>query len=100
MKISDFQNLIKEIYFEKDRDRGLQGTFIWLVEEIGELATLINSKKKNTEKFSEELADIIAWTVSIANILNIDIDKALIKKYPNKCRKCNSIPCKCEYKKI
>ena len=44
---------------------------------------------------SEEIADIIAWTNSLANLLDIDIEKALLEKYPKKCIKCNSSPCQC-----
>jgi len=95
MEIRDFQNLMKKLYFHQDNKRGLNKTFIWLVEEIGELAQLLKTESIDREKISEELADIIAWTNSIANLLNIDIEKALYTKYPNKCKKCNSIPCKC-----
>ena len=100
MNISDFQNLIKKLYFEKDKNRGLKGTFIWLMEEIGELATLVNSREKDIDNISEELADIFAWTVSIANILDIEIEEAINKKYPNKCKKCSSNPCICEPKEL
>lgn len=95
MNISDFQNLIKKLYYQKDLNRGVKSTFVWLIEEIGELATLINSQNIDKEKLSEELADIIAWTFSIANLKEIDMEKALLSKYPNKCKKCNSAPCTC-----
>jgi len=96
MKISDFQNLLKDLYLQKDLNRGVKSTFIWLIEEIGELATLLNSVDLDKRKVSEEIADVIAWTISIANILEIDIEKALSDKYPNKCKKCSSSPCRCE----
>jgi len=96
MKISDFQNLLKDLYLQKDLKRGVKSTFIWLIEEIGELATLLNAADVDKKKVSEEIADIIAWTISIANILDIDIEKALSDKYPNKCKKCSSSPCRCE----
>ena len=96
MRFSEFQTLIKELYYTKDHARGVNGSFIWLIEEIGELATLLRKEDLNLDKISEEIADIIAWTNSIANLLNIDIESALKRKYPNKCSKCNSIPCKCE----
>jgi len=95
MKISDFQKIIKEIYFNRDSKRGIKATFIWLVEEIGELARIIKDQKINKEKASEEIADVIAWVNSLANLLDIDVEKALFDKYPNKCRKCNSFPCRC-----
>jgi NTP pyrophosphatase (non-canonical NTP hydrolase) len=96
MKISDFQDLIKDLYLQNDLNRGVKSTFIWLIEEVGELATLLNSSDIDKKKVSEELADIIAWTISIANLIDIDMEKALFDKYPNKCKKCSSSPCKCE----
>ncbi len=95
MRFKEFQKLIEELYFKKDNARGIKGTFIWLIEEIGELATLLNKDDFNLEKISEEIADIIAWTCSIANLLEIDIESALRQKYPDKCIKCNSNPCIC-----
>ena len=96
MKVSDFQLLMNELYYHRDMERGVYKTFIWLVEEIGELADNLNKKDLNRSKISDELADIIAWTSSLANILNIDLEKALIDKYPNKCLSCDSNPCKCD----
>ena len=95
MKISEFQKLIKNLYIEQDQKRGLQNTFIWLIEEIGELAHILKNPEIDTNSVSEELADIIAWTTSLANLLNIDLEDALFRKYPNMCIKCKSNPCTC-----
>ena len=96
MKISEFQNLMKNLCLHQDRDRGIERTFIWLVEELGELANQLKVKnEKDLNKISEEMADIIAWTSSLANVLGIDLETALFEKYPNKCLKCNSNPCCC-----
>ncbi|MFW9878213.1 MAG: MazG nucleotide pyrophosphohydrolase domain-containing protein [Candidatus Thorarchaeota archaeon] len=95
MKISEFQKLIKNLYFEQDQKRGIKNTFIWLIEEIGELAHILKSQEIDTNKASEELADIFAWTTSLANLLDIDVNSALFQKYPNMCIKCKSNPCIC-----
>ncbi len=95
MKISEFQNLIKDLYFKADKHRGIDATFIWLIEEIGEFARILRSKEINTNDASEELSDIIAWTNSIANLLDIDLESAISKKYPGVCVKCKSNPCIC-----
>jgi len=95
MKISELQNLIKDLYFKRDQHRGIDATFIWLVEEIGEFARILRSKEINTNDASEELSDIIAWTSSIANLLDIDLESAISKKYPGVCVKCKSNPCVC-----
>jgi NTP pyrophosphatase (non-canonical NTP hydrolase) len=95
MKVSEFQRLIKSLYLEQDQKRGIRDTFIWLVEEIGELANLLKNEEIERDKVSEEISDVIAWATSLANLLNIDLESALLKKYPNLCFKCKSNPCVC-----
>ena len=43
MTLREFQSLIREMYHDKDAARGVEGTFMWLTEEIGELATALRS---------------------------------------------------------
>ncbi|MHA1255674.1 MAG: hypothetical protein ACTSPS_08765 [Promethearchaeota archaeon] len=43
--MSEFQALLKKLYLHKDLNRGIKGTYIWLIEEIGELATLLNAEE-------------------------------------------------------
>jgi NTP pyrophosphatase (non-canonical NTP hydrolase) len=98
MKIKDFQKRIKDNFFHKDSRRGGEKTYLWLIEEIGELSSAI--LHKNIENIGEELADVVAWTVSLANIYNIDLEAELEKKYPPFCKVCQSSPCKCSKKPV
>lgn len=105
MEIRIFQQLIRDIYYQKDFDRGLNGTFLWFVEEVGELAKAIGNfkhdKEENSKKnIAKELADIFAWGASIANIMDIELETAIQNKYPNHCLKCKSNPCMCTTKGI
>lgn len=58
-----------------------------LVEEVGELARLVNheygpKKKKSEEReqeFTEEIGDILYTLGCFANVHNIDLDEALLK---------------------
>lgn len=79
MSVSCLQEAIRRAYYEKDSARGLYPTFAWLVEEVGELAEALLSGDKN--KIEEEVADVIAWTFSLANLTGIDVWEALRKKY-------------------
>ena len=45
MTIAEFQKKIEQIYLERDSRRGLPGTFMWFVEEVGELATAIRTNQ-------------------------------------------------------
>jgi NTP pyrophosphatase (non-canonical NTP hydrolase) len=67
MKLSEFQRLIEKIYFDKDSARGLEGTFFWFVEEVGELAAALREDSDAAK--SEEFADCLAWLSTLARVL-------------------------------
>ena len=92
MTIGEFQKLIEEIYYDKDSERGLEGTFMWLVEEIGELAQTLRSGNHN--QLSEEFSDVLAWLATTASISGVDLEQAA-QKYANGCPKCGQQPCIC-----
>lgn len=95
MKISEAQRIIDQAYGEKDRKRGTPGTFMYLVEEIGELSTAL--REEGEEERASELADVLAWTLSVAALENIDLEKAFIEKYQS-CSGCGKTVCQCETK--
>lgn len=95
MHIREFQEMMKQLYFKRDFARGTDGTYNWLLKEVTELGQeLEGSDREATEK---EFADVIAWLASLANIMGIDLEKAALNKYPHKCPKCQSAPCKCTF---
>jgi NTP pyrophosphatase (non-canonical NTP hydrolase) len=101
-KMNKLQKMISEIYLKRDKERGLDKTTLWLVSEIGELTDLIVKNKDletNVEvkkKLSYEIADSVAWLLSVANLLDIDVEKSIIEKYPYKCPRCLKNPCNCQ----
>jgi NTP pyrophosphatase (non-canonical NTP hydrolase) len=95
LQIHEFQEMMKHLYFKRDSERGIDGTFNWLVDEVAELGEEI--KGKDREATEKEFADVIAWLASLANILGIDLEKAALNKYNFKCPKCQSSPCACTF---
>lgn len=77
--IKEAQQYIKTQYFEKDSMRGLYSTFTWFIEEVGELAESLI--KMNRDAIEEEIADVFAWLLSIANLVGVNLDEAFKKKY-------------------
>lgn len=78
MELRAFQQFINEKYGKRDRERGIPATFMWFIEEVGELATaLAGDDHKNKE---EEFADVLAWMCTLANISDVDLEKA-VEKY-------------------
>ncbi len=93
MRISEAQELIREIYGERDRRRGIEGTALHLGEELGELFRALRIEDRSNLK--EELADVLAWLLSLSDLLSINLDEAFSERYGGGCPKCGSIPCKC-----
>jgi NTP pyrophosphatase (non-canonical NTP hydrolase) len=79
VNLREAQKIIRDKYYERDSTRGLYATFTWFIEEVGELADAVI--KMNRGALEEELADVFAWLLSIANLLNIDLEDAFKKKY-------------------
>jgi NTP pyrophosphatase (non-canonical NTP hydrolase) len=93
MNIREFQEMMYQLYFQKDSTRGATGTYNWLVDEVGELGEALKTADKKT--MEKEFADVIAWLASLANVANIDLETAALEKYNHKCPKCGRSPCQC-----
>ena len=108
VSIGQFQSLIKTMYFEKDQERGIPATFLWLSEEIGELAAALRETtpaeqaripaeqfKARQENLAAEFADVLAWLATIANVAEVDLSQAVHKKYGSGCPGCQQFICQC-----
>ena len=111
--IRDFQKLIHKMYYEKDVARGVSGTYMWLAEEMGELASDLRKIEQfrsaqekgetvNDQELAElrknlgaEFADVFAWLATIANVVDIDLAEALTEKYGAGCPGCEQLVCVC-----
>lgn len=85
--------MIREIYDAKDRRRGIEGTFMWFMEEVGELAGALRGGSPQQQE--HEFADVLAWLATLANIADIDLEKAVREKYGGGCPGCGQSPCRC-----
>jgi len=93
VSLGDFQRLIRDMYFSKDEARGVDGTFMWLMEEVGELAAAL--RDGSHEDKMEEFADVLAWMTTIANIVGVDLSEAVHRKYGEGCPGCGQFICTC-----
>lgn len=93
MTLAAFQRLISDQFLERDRRRGLAMNFAWLAEEVGEVARAI--RRGERASLEEELADVVAWTASIANVAGVDLAAAVAAKYGSGCPRCRATPCRC-----
>lgn len=93
MTLSALQQLIRDTFGAKDAARGVEGTFMWFMEEVGELSADLRSKR--TENLPAEFADVLAWLATLANIAGVDLEAAVRAKYGAGCPGCGRMPCAC-----
>lgn len=97
MKQLTFHELQSYLALKYKEGRTSTALFMKLVEEIGEVAEVINQlegRKESTENASleKELVDVIHYAVAIASINQIDLTKAIIDKDKQAAMKYNQSP--------
>ena len=94
LSVSQFQAVIHKMFFEKDQSRGIEGTFMWFMEEVGELSSALR-ENDDPQNLEEEFADVLAWLATIANVAEINLSEAVQLKYGTGCPGCGSMVCEC-----
>jgi NTP pyrophosphatase (non-canonical NTP hydrolase) len=92
VEIERLQAVVRDTYGARDRARGVEGTFAWFVEEVGELSRAIH-RQGHTERV-EEFSDVLAWLASLAELTGVDLAEAA-NRYADGCPKCAEAPCTC-----
>jgi NTP pyrophosphatase (non-canonical NTP hydrolase) len=94
LTLSELQRMILQMYGQKDAARGDVATFLWLTEEFGELASALRAGTH--EELAAEMADVLAWLATLANIRGVELDAAVMRKYGQGCPGCQASPCVCD----
>ena len=93
LTLPEFQRVIARLYGAKDSARGVEGTFMWFMEEVGELSSALRQSTK--EELAAEFADVLAWLATLANIAQVDLEEAVRQKYGLGCPGCGRLVCEC-----
>jgi NTP pyrophosphatase (non-canonical NTP hydrolase) len=92
--LAQLQHVIRTTYDARDRRRGVEGTFMWFMEEVGELAAALRGGSEAER--AGEFADVLAWLATLANIAGVDLESAVAAKYGGGCPGCGQSPCRCD----
>jgi NTP pyrophosphatase (non-canonical NTP hydrolase) len=96
--LAELQDRIRQTYGAKDGQRGVDGTFMWFMEEVGELSAALRGRLSR-EHTAAEFADVLAWLATLANVAGVDLTAAIEAKYGGGCPGCGRAPCLCGEKR-
>jgi NTP pyrophosphatase (non-canonical NTP hydrolase) len=92
--LADLQRTIRATYGTQDHARGVDATFGWFIEEVGELSRAI--RRQGHAERVVEFTDVLAWLVSLADLCDVDLDAEVARRYGEGCPKCAQLPCRCQ----
>jgi NTP pyrophosphatase (non-canonical NTP hydrolase) len=74
--LRDVQAAADAVYGRLEVERAL----VWTVEELGELAQAVR-RGEGATRLEEELGQLAAWTFCLANILGLDLTRAVHRAF-------------------
>lgn len=88
-RVKDCQAYISQLYPNKDRDT----SYIcgYAVRHIGYLSKSLTQR----QPASKEFVRAISWLLALANDLSVDIETAILQRYPSVCPYCLAPHCEC-----
>jgi NTP pyrophosphatase (non-canonical NTP hydrolase) len=92
MHLRTLQDTIRDTYGARDAERGVDATFGWFVEEVGELSRAI--RRQGHDERIVEFSDVLAWLVTLADLCGVDLAEAA-QRYRDGCPACCARPCTC-----
>ena len=92
MEIASFQQVVRDTYYDRDAERGVDGTFRWFTEEVGEVARAL----RGDGDLAHEFGDALAWLASLASLVGVSLEEAAAR-YANGCPRCGAKPCACAF---
>lgn len=100
--IADHQRSLDSLYGRNNRKSGIENAINRMFAELAEISELqvgfssMGSLAKDLEEeYAKEIADMFAWIIAIAVILDIDLDACVQNSYGSGCPACSHIPCEC-----
>jgi NTP pyrophosphatase (non-canonical NTP hydrolase) len=90
--LRDWQKFISKLYQEENRRLTPTNSLVAMMKDVGDLA-MLNRKRAPPEQITSKLAAILAWTLTIAQLLHLDLATVVFEKYDDHCPVCGNSIC-------
>ncbi|MCO4786772.1 MAG: hypothetical protein KC467_12700 [Marinomonas atlantica] len=89
--LNDIQNYLNDLYTEVNDNKEMEYLFSYLFRNVSYLSRGVSRNKESIDNFIKSFS----WIISIANKLNINLQDAIERKFPDTCPYCLGKPCVC-----
>lgn len=90
--LQEWQGFISKLYQQENLRLTPTNSLVAMMKDVGDLA-MLNRKRAPSDQFTSKLAAILAWTLTIAQLLHLDLATIVYEKYDNHCPSCGQEIC-------
>lgn len=90
--LHEWQDFISKVYQEENARLTPMNALMAMMKDVGDLAQL-NRKRASQDQITSKLAAILAWTLTISQLLKLDLAEIVFEKYDDHCPVCKQAVC-------
>ncbi len=90
--LREWQSFISKLYQNENTRLTPMNALVAMMKDVGDLA-MMNRKRSPQDQLSSKLAAILAWTLTISELLKLDLAQVVYSKYDDRCPVCLQPTC-------
>lgn len=90
--LQQWQLFISKLYQEENARLTPMAALVAMMKDVGDLA-MLNRKRTTGDQVTSKLAAILAWTLTISQLLQLDLGSVTFEKYDDHCPVCGNAIC-------
>lgn len=90
--LSEWQSFVSKLYRQENATLSPMNALVALMKDVGDLA-MLNRKRAPADQVNSKLAAILAWTLTLSQLLKLDLSEVVFDKYDNHCPVCLQTTC-------
>ncbi len=90
--LRQWQRFISKLYQEENLRLTPMNALVAMMKDVGDLA-MLNRKRAGQDQMTSKLAAILAWTLTVAQLLQLDLATVVYEKYDDHCPTCGEPIC-------
>jgi NTP pyrophosphatase (non-canonical NTP hydrolase) len=90
--LQQWQLFISKLYQEENARLTPMAALVAMMKDVGDLA-MLNRKRTTGDQVTSKLAAILAWTLTISQLLQLDLTSVTFEKYDDHCPVCGNAIC-------
>lgn len=90
--LHDWQEFISKVYREENVRLTPMNALVAMMKDVGDLA-MLHRKRASEVEITSKIAAMLAWTLTISELLKLDLESVVQKKYDDHCPVCGKEIC-------